>query len=132
MLANQCAASKQPPTDVEVQILSVQQVSSLSLNCVLQWLQVVKHVIRGDGSCLYHAIAHQAGLISITSNGDETISLLLRKVAVDMMSKYPSVRLEDGLSNLQWIQKKLDILKPICGVVILKCVFWLLDCNGTL
>ena len=31
---------------------------------------------------------------------------------MDMMSKYPSVRLEDGLSNLQWIQKKLDILKP--------------------
>ena len=59
MLANQCAASKRPPTDVEVQILSVQQVSSLSLNCVLQRLQVVKHVIRGDGSCLYHAIAHQ-------------------------------------------------------------------------
>ena len=28
------------------------------------------------------------------------------------MSKYPSVRLENGLSNLQLIQKKLDICKP--------------------
>jgi len=64
-------------------------------------------VIKGDGSCLYHTIAHQAGFIS------ETISLQLRKVAVDTMSKYPSVQLEDGLlSYSQWIQKKIDILKP--------------------
>ena len=68
MLANQSVASEQLQTDV--QILSMKQTSSLSLNCVMQQLHVVKHVIKGDGSCLYHAIAHQAGFISSTCKGD--------------------------------------------------------------
>jgi len=110
MLANQSVASEQLQADI--QILSSKQISSLSLHSVMQQLHVIKHVIKGDGSCLYHAVAHQAGFISSSCKGDKTISLYLRKVAVDTMSKYPSVRSEDGLSKLQWIQKKLDICKP--------------------
>jgi len=110
MLVNQSVPTKQFKADV--QILSTQQISSLSLNYVMQQLHVVKHRIKGDGSCLYHAIAHQAGFIPNASKGDEVISLQLRKVAVDTMCKYLSVRLEDGLSNSQWIQKILDILTP--------------------
>ena len=30
---------------------------------MLQQLKLKKHVIHGDGSCLYRAIAHQAGFI---------------------------------------------------------------------
>jgi len=96
MLTKQLVSSDQPQTDV--QIISAQKTKSVSLNCVMQQLHAVKHVIKGDGSCLYHTIAHQAGFISSNSKGDETISLQLKKVAVDTMSKYPSVRLEDGLS----------------------------------
>jgi len=110
VLANQSVASEQLQTDI--QILSSKQISSLSLHSVMQQLHVTKHMIKGDGSCLYHAVAHQAGFISSSCKGDETISLYLRKVAVDTMSKYPSVRSEDGLSELQWIQRKLDIRKP--------------------
>ena len=48
----------------------------------------------------------------VACKGNETISLHLRKIAVDTMLKHPSVRLETGVSNLQWLHKQLEILKP--------------------
>ena len=79
----------------------------------MQQLYVVKHVVNGDSSCLYHAVTHQLGSFpSSIYKDDEAISLHLRKLAVDTMSKYPSVPLETGLSNLQWLHMQLEILKP--------------------
>ena len=99
-------------TSPDVQIVAVRKTDSLSLTSVMQQLHVVKHVVKGDGSCLYHAVAHQAGFISRSSQASENISLYLRKVVVDTMSKHPSVRQEIGMSNLQWLHKQLEILKP--------------------
>jgi len=39
---------------------------------LLQQLQVRKHAVNGGGSCLYHAVAHQAGA---NSKGDFDISM---------------------------------------------------------
>ena len=86
--------------------------SSLPIGDLLQQLNVKKHVVKGDGSCLYHAVAHQAGLISAGCQGDGSISMQLRKVALAMMWKYPQVREEDGLSKIQWFYKRQDILEP--------------------
>ena len=82
----------------------------MSLDAVLGTLRVVKYVVKGDCSCLYHAISHQAGLISNTSRGDEKISMHLRKVALDVMYKHPSVRLESNFSKLEWLKKQQEIL----------------------
>ena len=60
----------------------------------MEQLHVVKHVVKGDGSCLHHAVAHQAGFIYRSSQGSENISLYLRKVVVDTISKHPSVHQE--------------------------------------
>jgi len=95
-----------------IKITSVIKGSSSTLLSVLQTLSVRKHSVIGDGSCLYHAIAHQAGLISKESRGDNTISMLLRQTASRIMTEHPVVRLEDGLSPLQWLQKKQTILDP--------------------
>ena len=75
----------------DIQILAIKRTSSLSLTIVMKMLHVVKHVVEGDGSCLYHAVAHQAGLISNTCKGNEIISLHLRKIAVVTMLKHPLV-----------------------------------------
>ena len=64
---------------------------------------VSENTVIGDGSCLYHAVAHQVGLISEESRGDNTISMLLRQTASRMMTEHPAVRLEDGLSPTQWL-----------------------------
>ena len=58
---------------------------SLPIVDVLQQLNVKKHVVKGDGSCLYQAVAHQAGLISASCQVDANISMWLRKVALAMM-----------------------------------------------
>ena len=63
----------------------------LPIGDLLQQLNVKKHVVKGDGSCLYHAVAHQA---------------------LAMMWKCPQVCEEDGMSKLQWFQKRQDILQP--------------------
>ena len=92
-------------TSPDLQILATERIRSLSLASVMQQLHVVKHVVKGYGNCLYHAVAHQAGFIPSNSKGNERISLYLRKVAVDTMQKYPSVCSETKLSNLQWLRK---------------------------
>lgn len=35
---------------------------SQNLQTLLEYLQLRRHSVKGDGSCLYHAVAHQAGL----------------------------------------------------------------------
>ena len=99
-------------TSPDVQILAVRKTDSLSLTSVMQQLHVVKHVVKGDGSCLYHAVAHKARFISRSSQGSENISLYLRKVVVDTMSQHSSVRQEIDMSNLQWVHNQLETLKP--------------------
>jgi len=113
LLDNQCMSSENSSYhSTDIQILGAEKASSLSLASVMQKLHAVKHVVNGDGSCLYHAVAHQAGFITKYCKGNEKISLHLRKVAVDTMLKYPSVCSETGLSKLQWLGKQFEILKP--------------------
>ena len=78
----------------------------------MQELHVKCYLVSGDGSCLYHAVAHQAGFISKSSRGDKNISGQLRQLAVSMMVKYPDIRAEDGLTITQWLQKKIVVLDP--------------------
>lgn len=94
----------------DVQIVATNKVKLLSLDNVLQHLHVVKHVVKGDGSCLYHAISHQAGFIPSTSQDDEKISSQLRNVASRMMWDHPGVHTETDMSFLQWLKKRQDIL----------------------
>lgn len=96
----------------DVEITSVTKSDSLTMRSVLQQLNVSKHPITGDGSCLYHAIAHQAGFINRSSRGEKIVSEVLRQIVLKMMAEYPAVRLEDGLSTAQWLQRKLKILDP--------------------
>ena len=90
--------------------MATNKVTSLPLDYVLQHLHVVKHVVKGDGSCLYHSISHQAGLIPHTSQGDEKISSQLRNIASRMMWDHPGVRTETDMSFLQWLEKRQNIL----------------------
>ena len=97
----------------DVQIIGSSMYKSLTLDSVLQELHVKCYVVSGDGSCLYHAVAHQAGFISKSSRGDKNISGQLRQLVVSMMVKYPDIRTEDGLTVAQWLQKKIVVLDPL-------------------
>lgn len=94
----------------DVQILGMTKTRSVPLDIVLQYLHVKKHSVKGDGSCLYHSVAHQAGLVNKDSQGDEKISQHLRQLVLSMMWKYPDVRQEGGLSKIQWFQKRQEVL----------------------
>ena len=95
----------------DVQIVGATNTNSLALEAVLLLMSVKKHIVKGDGNCLYHSIAHQAGLVSQSSKGDEHVSQQLRKVAQSMMWKHPDVRKESGLTVIQWLQKRQEILE---------------------
>jgi len=101
-----------PATSTDLVVTGSQLCKSLLFSAVLRELSVKCHLVNGDGSCLYHAVAHQAGLISKNSRGDGTISFQLRQLALNMMTKHPAVRVEDGLTAVQWLQKKMTILEP--------------------
>ena len=88
--------------DEDVQILFI---STHHQGQILQ-LQSIRHKIDGDGKCLYYADAHQAGFIIRTYHGDGSISQQLQMLAILCMHKYADVRLEDGISQWQWGQKK--------------------------
>ena len=47
----------------DIEVISSGRCKTLPLDHVLKQLKLKEHVIRGDGSCLYHAIVHQAGFI---------------------------------------------------------------------
>ena len=105
-----------PPTSIintdDIKITSVTKRNSLPLSSVFQLLNLKKHSVYGDGSCLYHAIAHQAGFIDSNSKGCTTISKHLRQMVFKVMTDYPAVQLEDGLSIIQWLERKQAVLDP--------------------
>ena len=105
-----------PPTSIintnDIEITSITKHNSLPLSSVLQLLNFKKHSVNGDGSCLYHAIAHQAGFINNNSRGCTIISKHLRQMVFKVMTDYPAVRLEDGLSIIQWLERKQAVLDP--------------------
>ena len=109
--ATQCVLSVNKP-DLSQQLVSTQKTKLLPVNTVLSQLNVVRHLIDGDGSCLYHAVAHQAGFIPKSSRGDRVTSNLLRQLVYKMMDECPHVRTEDGLSFIQWLERKQAILDP--------------------
>ena len=79
---------------------------------VLQKLHFGRHIVNGDGNCLYHAIAHQAGFIDRDCRGDIVVAKQLRVLALNCMHQYPAVHLEDGIDVIQWEKKKIRILQP--------------------
>lgn len=112
--SNTASPNQHTSTDIssDVQIVAAAITTSLPIDNVLQQLNIKKHTVKGDGSCLYHALSHQAGFISSTSQGNESISQQLRKLAVSIMQKYPDVRIEDNLPLTSWSKKQQDILDP--------------------
>ena len=101
------------PNDMEtdeLEIISISKHDSFPLRTILHNLKSKKHSVYGDGSCLYHAIAHQAGFIDVNSKGCKIISGQLRRMVLKVMSEYPAVRLEDGLSSAQWLERQQVIL----------------------
>ena len=58
----------------DIEITSATKSDLLTMRSVLQQLNVNKHSVTGDGSCLYHAIAHQAGFINRSSTGETIVS----------------------------------------------------------
>ena len=94
----------------DIEVISSRKCRTLPLDYVLKQLKLEQHAICGDGSCLFHAIAHQAGFIEQTSQGNPIISNHLRFLVVKTMTEHPDVRLEDGLSVTQWSERKQKIL----------------------
>ena len=69
-----CATLSSSVDTQDVRITGETNVNTLSIQTVFQHLNIRKHLIKGDGDCLYHSVAHQAGLIPQLSQGDEYIS----------------------------------------------------------
>lgn len=89
-------------------IVCASEANKLSpLPSVLQKLHFRRHTVNGDGNCSYHAIAHQAGFIGHDCHGDTLVAQQLRMLALNYMQQYPAVRVEDGISVLQWEKKKI-------------------------
>ena len=93
----------------DIQIVGEAKASTMPIQTVLQNLNLKKHPIKGDGDCLYHSLAHQAGLVSQFSRGEEYISQQLRKVALSTMLNHDGVRKESGLLVQQWKLKRQEI-----------------------
>ena len=98
--------------DVQITRSHKYKSSTYSFDPVLKDLSVKCHSVSGDGSCLYHAVAHQVGLISKDSRGDRNINSSLHQLTQSRMINHPEVRAEDGLIKVQWLQKKMTILDP--------------------
>jgi len=69
-----------------------------------------RHAVKGDGSCFYHTIAHQAGLIAGSSTGDEVVSNHLRRLTLLTMLNYPAIQLECSLSDQDRQAKQQHVL----------------------
>ena len=75
-------------------------------------LSLSVHPVFGDGSCLYHAVAHQAGLIPQASRGERAASTRLRQLVRTVMDRHPQIRQEDGMSEASWEEKKEIVTRP--------------------
>ena len=64
--------------DTMLQVVTSCKRETMPSHLVLKKLYLVRHAVPGDGSCLYHAVEHQAGFITKTSCGDKVISNNLR------------------------------------------------------
>jgi len=49
--------------------------------------------------------------LGLLARGNTTIGSQLRQLALNMMTKHPAVCLEDGLTPIQWLQKRMTILQ---------------------
>lgn len=115
-VVSQSRAEKQELTykenfDCDIQLVEAHtNPHSVSLKTVLEHLRLTKHQIKGDGSCLYHSVAHQAKLIPTFSIGDEVVSRHLRRLTLLTMLNYPAVQLESNLSKQAWLNKQQQVL----------------------
>ncbi|XP_065884579.1 uncharacterized protein [Dysidea avara] len=82
-----------------------------SMKSILLHLKLRKHAVRGDGNCLYHAVAHQAGLIPSSSSGDEAVCRNLRHLTFLTMLNYPTIQSEGSLSQVDWMDKQQAVLR---------------------
>ena len=98
--------------DTMLQVVESSKRKTMPLCLVLKQLNLARHSVLGDGSCLYHSVAHQAGFITKISCGDRIVSNHLRQLMYKMMSEHPDVRLEEGLSVVQWLEKKQRVMDP--------------------
>jgi len=65
LLSSQDNTEKQDP---ELQLAEAfTNPEPISLTAALKYLHQTVHQVKGDGSCLYHAVAHQAKLITTFS-----------------------------------------------------------------
>ena len=78
----------------------------------MKHLGLNKHCVKADGNCLYHAIAHQAKLITKYSTGDELVSRHLRNLVFLTMLTYSNIRLETSMSTTEWLEKQKRVLMP--------------------
>ena len=85
--------------------------ASQTMKNILLHLKLQKHAVRGDGNCLYHAIAHQAGLIPSSSGGDEAVCRHLRYLTFLTMLNYPTIQSEGSLSQVDWMDKQQAVLR---------------------
>ena len=115
-LTSQNSSEKQEPRckeqfDPDIQIIKAcTNPQPVSLKAILEHLHLTKHQVNGDGSCLYHAVAHQAKLITTFSTGDEVVSMHLRRLTLLTMLNYPAVQLEGSLSRRAWLEKQQQVL----------------------
>ena len=106
--------TKQPPDCDDVQFVAAYSKPSpvfQTFKSILLHLKLQKHPVRGDGNCLYHAIAHQAGLIPSSSSGDETVCRHLRHLTFLTMLNYPAIQSEGFFSQGEWMEKQQTILQ---------------------
>lgn len=91
--------------DTMLQVVGSSKCKTMPLCLVLKQLNLARHSVLGDGSCLF-------GFITRTSRGDRIVSNHLRQLIFKMMSEHPDVRLEEGLSVIQWLEKKQRVMDP--------------------
>ena len=108
-----CQKAKQSTDCDDVQFVVAYSKPSLVQTCksLLLHLKLKKHCVKGDGNCLYHAVAHQARLIPSSSSGDELVCRHLRQLTLLTMLNYPAVQSEGFIPQGEWMEKQQTILR---------------------
>ena len=107
---NTHSSNDQNDPDVQLVTAYAKPTKYKTMQSVLKYLQLKRHVVKGDGNCLYHATAHQAGLIASSSTGDEAVNNHLRRLTLLTMLNYHVIQLESSLSNQDWQAKQQQVL----------------------